>query len=105
MIGFSDEIISFSRVKFVHEFTPLSEGARQTHRKDRNNKRNEDAMVDIQSGVPFEPVYMYSIFKNSTSAGAFLEEGRQQDAEEFLSFLLNGISEEMLKVMNLSCGH
>ena len=85
------------RIKFVREFAPLSEGARLA-RKDRALKRNEDAIVDIQSGVPFEPSYIYTILKNTSSPGVFSVEGRQEDAEEFLSCLLNGISDEMLEV-------
>lgn len=89
--------ITICRIKFAHEFTPLPEGARLA-RKDRAQKRNEDATVDIQSGVPFEPSYIYTILKNTSSPGVFSVEGRQEDAEEFLSCLLNGISDEMLEV-------
>ncbi|XP_011498862.1 PREDICTED: ubiquitin carboxyl-terminal hydrolase 10-B [Ceratosolen solmsi marchali] len=88
-------------IKFVREFTPLSEAARLA-RKDRAQKRNEDAAADIQSGVPFEPSYIYTILKNTSSAGVFSVEGRQEDAEEFLSCLLNGISDEMLELMKLA---
>ncbi|XP_033231396.1 ubiquitin carboxyl-terminal hydrolase 10-B isoform X2 [Belonocnema kinseyi] len=84
--------------KFVHEFTPLSEAARMP-RKDRVHKRNEDASTDVHSGTPFEPSYVYTMLKNTSSV--FSIEGRQEDAEEFLSCLLNGISDEMLEVMKL----
>ncbi|KAJ8670331.1 hypothetical protein QAD02_001590 [Eretmocerus hayati] len=87
-------------IKFVREFVPLPEGARLA-RKDRAQKKNEDSVVDIQSGVPFEPSYIYTILKNSAS-GIFSVEGRQEDAEEFLSCLLNGISDEMLELMKLA---
>ena len=85
------------RVKFVHEFTPLSDGARLA-RKERANKRGEDTIVDIQCGVAFEPFYVYTMLKNMSAAGVFSVEGRQEDAEEFLSCLLNGINDEMLEV-------
>lgn len=85
------------RVKFVREFTPLTEAARMP-RKDRvHNKRGEDTVIDIHSGVAFEPSYVYTMLKH-TSAAAFSVEGRQEDAEEFLSCLLNGINDEMLEV-------
>lgn len=86
------------RVKFVREFTPLTEAARMP-RKDRvHNKRGEDTVIDIQSGVAFEPSYVYTMLKHTSAAGAFSVEGRQEDAEEFLSCLLNGINDEMLEV-------
>lgn len=87
-------------IKFVHEFTPLSDGARLA-RKDRANKRGEDSIVDIQSGVAFEPFYVYTMLKNTSAAGVFSVEGRQEDAEEFLSCLLNGINDEMLELIKL----
>lgn len=87
--------------KFVHEFTPLSEAARMP-RKDRGSRRgNEDTLTDVHCGIPFEPSYVYTVLKNTSSAGVFSIEGRQEDAEEFLSCLLNGISDEMLEVMKL----
>lgn len=42
-------------------------------------------------GPAFEPSYVYKILP------AF-EEGRQEDAEEFMSYLLNGINDEMIEV-------
>ncbi|XP_034186033.2 ubiquitin specific protease 10 isoform X1 [Osmia lignaria lignaria] len=87
-------------IKFVHEFTPLSDAARLA-RKDRANKRGEDTIVDIQSGVAFEPSYVYTMLKNTSAAGVFSVEGRQEDAEEFLSCLLNGINDEMLELIKL----
>lgn len=76
----------------------MSEAARMP-RKDRVNRRgNEDALTDVHCGIPFEPSYVYTVLKNTSSAGVFSIEGRQEDAEEFLSCLLNGISDEMLEV-------
>lgn len=66
-------------------------------RKDRIHKRGED-VIDIYSGVAFEPSYVYTMLKHTSAAGAFSVEGRQEDAEEFLSCLLNGINDEMLEV-------
>lgn len=82
--------------KFVREFTPLTEAARMP-RKDRV-KRGEDTVMDIYSGVAFEPAYVYTMLKHTS---AFSVEGRQEDAEEFLSCLLNGINDEMLDVTKL----
>ncbi|KAK2585424.1 hypothetical protein KPH14_010092 [Odynerus spinipes] len=87
-------------IKFVHEFTPLSDSARLA-RKDRVHKRGDNAIADIQSGMAFEPSYVYTMLKNTSSAGVFSVEGRQEDAEEFLSCLLNGINDEMLELIKL----
>lgn len=86
------------RFRFVQEFTPLSDDAR-CPRKDRVTKRGEDNVVDIQYGVAFEPSYVYTMLQNNSSNGGFSVEGRQEDAEEFLSCLLNGINDEMLEVI------
>ncbi|XP_012269229.2 ubiquitin carboxyl-terminal hydrolase 10-B isoform X1 [Athalia rosae] len=87
-------------IRFVHEFSPLSAGARLP-RKDRAQKRSDEALVPIQSGIAFEPTYVYTMLKNTLCANVFSVEGRQEDAEEFLSCLLNGISDEMLEMMKL----
>lgn len=42
-------------------------------------------------GPAFEPNYVYKILPT-------FEEGRQEDAEEFMSYLLNGINDEMIEV-------
>lgn len=69
-------------------------------RKDlRAQKRGEDIAVDIQGGTAFEPSYVYTMLKNTSCSSVFSIEGRQEDAEEFLSCLLNGISDEMLEVI------
>ncbi|XP_012537790.1 ubiquitin carboxyl-terminal hydrolase 10 [Monomorium pharaonis] len=87
-------------VKFAREFSPLTEAARMP-RKDRVHKRGEDTVIDIYSGIAFEPSYVYTMLKNTSAAGAFSVEGRQEDAEEFLSCLLNGINDEMLELIKL----
>lgn len=87
-----------NRIKFVREFSPLTEAARMP-RKDRKDQRRED--IDIYSGVAFEPSYIYAILKHKSFNGVFSVEGRQEDAEEFLSCLLNGINDEMTEVCHL----
>ncbi|XP_068171232.1 ubiquitin carboxyl-terminal hydrolase 10 isoform X2 [Antennarius striatus] len=59
----------------------------------------EKTMKDIRTGVPFEPTYIYrllTLIKSSLS-----EKGRQEDAEEYLGFTLNGLHEEMLSLKKL----
>lgn len=75
----------------------MTEAARMP-RKDRVHKRGEDTVMDIHNGVAFEPSYVYTMLKHASAAGGFSVEGRQEDAEEFLSCLLNGINDEMLEV-------
>lgn len=79
----------------MREFMPLSETARLP-RKDRAGKRGDDTV--IESGFALEPSYVYTMLKYTSAAGVFSVEGRQEDAEEFLSCLLNGINDEMLDV-------
>nr|KAF6408390.1 ubiquitin specific peptidase 10 [Molossus molossus] len=54
---------------------------------------------DIRPGAAFEPTYIYrllTVIKSSLS-----EKGRQEDAEEYLGFILNGLHEEMLNLKKL----
>ncbi|XP_046422094.1 ubiquitin carboxyl-terminal hydrolase 10 [Neodiprion fabricii] len=87
-------------IRFVHEFSPLAAGARLP-RKDKTHKCADETVVNVQSGIAFEPTYVYTMLKNTSCASVFSVEGRQEDAEEFLSCLLNGISDEMLEMMKL----
>nr|CAB3267543.1 ubiquitin carboxyl-terminal hydrolase 10-like [Phallusia mammillata] len=75
---------------FVHlasEFRPLS------------SKKGYQSSKDVRQGPPFEPRYIYdmlSVIKSTLS-----EKGRQEDAEEFQTCVLNGLHEEMTKLLNL----
>jgi len=65
-------------------------------KKDRNRKRE-----DIVTGVSFGPNYVYKMLLELE--GTFkVVEGRQEDAEEFLTCLLNGLSEEMQSLIKLA---
>jgi len=61
---------------------------------DRGNNHGK-TMADIRSDTAFQPSYLHTMF---TSLGNFSQEGQQEDAEEFLSYLLNSIDNEMLEV-------
>ncbi|XP_059373571.1 ubiquitin carboxyl-terminal hydrolase 10-like isoform X2 [Carassius carassius] len=80
-------------VRFVNEFSnmPVPSKAKQ-------QAAGEKIMKDLRLGAPFEPTYIYklTLVKSSLS-----EKGRQEDAEEYLGFILNGLHEEMLALKKL----
>ncbi|KAI4880908.1 hypothetical protein NFI96_029793, partial [Prochilodus magdalenae] len=81
-------------VRLVNEFSnmPVPSKAKQ-------QAAGEKMIKDIRPGVPFEPTYIYrllTLIKSSLS-----EKGRQEDAEEYLGFTLNGLHEEMLALKKL----
>lgn len=59
--------------------------------KSGNAARKE---AEIVTGPPFEPSYVYKMLANIN--GDLFSDGRQQDAEEMLSFVLNGLHEEVV---------
>lgn len=85
---------------FVSEFNPLPASAR-LKRADRAARSKEgEVQYDIPTGPPFEPQCVYrmlSVIQTDT-----MVEGRQEDAEEFLSCLLNGLNDEMLDLMKMT---
>lgn len=91
---------------FVKEFQHLPASAK-LKRADRaaRSKECEGVQYDIQTGTPFEPTFVYRML--SVIQTDSMVEGRQEDAEEFLSCLLNSLNDEMLdlmKVMDLPNG-
>lgn len=54
---------------------------------------------EIRPGAAFEPTYIYRLLTVVTSG--LSEKGRQEDAEEYLGFILNGLHEEMLALKKL----
>ncbi|XP_047219042.1 ubiquitin carboxyl-terminal hydrolase 10 isoform X3 [Girardinichthys multiradiatus] len=81
-------------VRLVNEFTNMPVPS-----KTKQQTVGEKVIKDIRTGVPFEPTYIYrllTLIKSSLS-----EKGRQEDAEEYLGFTLNGLHEEMLALKKL----
>ncbi|CAG7716892.1 unnamed protein product [Allacma fusca] len=74
---------------FVTEFEPLNRG--NTSKRDR---RSESFIM----GANLEPSGIRKVL-GLLDGSTFKVEGRQQDAEEFLSHLLNGLHDEMIKVI------
>lgn len=87
-----------SIVQFVNEFQPMPVTSR-VGRKEKA-QRKDDGTIEVQSGIAFEPSYIYKML-NSIRSNAFKVEGRQEDAEEFLSCLLNALNDEMQELMKL----
>uniref|UniRef100_A0A8D3CV51 Ubiquitin carboxyl-terminal hydrolase n=1 Tax=Scophthalmus maximus TaxID=52904 RepID=A0A8D3CV51_SCOMX len=91
-------------VRLVNEFNnmPVPSKAKQQAVGDK-------VMKDIRPGVPFEPTYIYkllTLIKSSLSEKNLTthlkgKKGRQEDAEEYLGFTLNGLHEEMLALKKL----
>lgn len=80
-------------VRLVNEFNnmPVPSKTKQ--------QAGDKVVKDIRPGAPFEPTYIYkllTLIKSSLS-----EKGRQEDAEEYLGFTLNGLHEEMLALKKL----
>jgi len=61
---------------------------------DKGNNHGKK-VIDIHSDTAFEPSYLHTTFRDITN---FCYNGQQEDAEKFLSRLLNGIDDEMLEV-------
>lgn len=82
--------VIYIRVQFIGEFQQLSiKNGRTTQQQRQATSVATQETPDV--GSAFEPSYVYKILP------AF-EEGRQEDAEEFMSYLLNGINDEMIEV-------
>uniref|UniRef100_A0A3B5LV16 Ubiquitin carboxyl-terminal hydrolase n=1 Tax=Xiphophorus couchianus TaxID=32473 RepID=A0A3B5LV16_9TELE len=81
-------------VRLVNEFNNMPVPS-----KTKQQTVGDKVVKDIRPGVPFEPTYIYkllTLIKSSLS-----EKGRQEDAEEYLGFTLNGLHEEMLALKKL----
>jgi ubiquitin carboxyl-terminal hydrolase 10 len=81
-------------VEFVNEYRPL-EVFSKNQKKDRLGKRDE-----IHVDTTFEPNYVYTALMEASTWQR--DEGRQEDAEEFLSHLLNVLDEEMRGLLQLT---
>ena len=81
---------------FFSEFSPLDNFPKLNHRQNKN-KKNED----LPLGKILEPTTIYNVLLNLNSDTFKVIEGRQEDAEEFLTFLLNGLNDEMMALLKL----
>ena len=56
--------------------------------------RKLDAFQELIPGKPFEPISMLSVIQGNS----LFTVGQQEDAQEFLTCLLNGLNDEMVEV-------
>ncbi|XP_075694398.1 ubiquitin carboxyl-terminal hydrolase 10 isoform X2 [Rhinoderma darwinii] len=84
-----------SFVRLMYEFTnmPVIPKAKQAA------AAGDKVVRDIRPGPAFEPTYIYRLL--TVSKSSLSEKGRQEDAEEYLGFVLNGLHEEMLSLKKL----
>lgn len=85
-------LFAFRRVQFVEEFKLVPQKAR----RDKSRKL-DTAPQEIIPGKPFEPSYMYNMLSVIQNNSTFTM-GQQEDAQEFLTCLLNGLNDEMVEV-------
>ena len=86
-----DKSILKSLYEFFQEFQPMEKFPKQ-HRR---GKKNEDLLM-VKT---FEATSVYKTLLDLNSDNFKVVEGRQEDAEEFLTFLLNGVNDEMLALL------
>lgn len=89
-----------SIVEYVNEFSDMAPILKPSKKeKGSSGARMEPEIVP---GSPFEPSYVYKMLANM--GGDMFTEGRQQDAEEMLSLVLNGLHDEMVEALKLAGG-
>ncbi|XP_044760332.1 ubiquitin carboxyl-terminal hydrolase 10-like [Coccinella septempunctata] len=84
--------------KFINKFEKLPDS--YLNRISKRNKKKQGSF-DFSCGDSIEESSIYTIL-NDTRSDSFLVEGRQEDAEEFLGLLLNGLKDEMMNIIE-SC--
>jgi ubiquitin carboxyl-terminal hydrolase 10 len=82
--------------EFVDDFEVMSSNFPKLNRRDKGKKTE-----DLPLGKTFEPTSIYKMLLGLTSDTFKVMEGRQEDAEEFLTFLLNGLNDEMFAATKL----
>lgn len=84
-------------IDLVNEFAALPPGSRltTTRRGEKSgHSKKDDVAYDLVCDPSFEPTTIHKLWNSSRLE----HEGRQEDAEEFLSYLLNKLNDEMMEV-------
>lgn len=63
-------------------------------------KLKKDETPDVTTDAAFEPAVIYKMLNNVRDN--FTVEGRQEDAEEFLTWILNKMNDEIIEVSEFS---
>lgn len=77
------------RIELVSNYTPRKWTPRE--------KGKKDEVPEIARDTAFEPTVVLRMLQ-ALRTDMFPVEGRQEDAEEFLSFILNRMNDEMIEV-------
>lgn len=96
--GKSSTPVIDSIVEYIHEFSEMAPMLKPCKKDKSGNAARKE--TEIVTGPPFEPSYVYKMLANIN--GDLFSDGRQQDAEEMLSFVLNGLHEEMVEALKLA---
>ncbi|KAK4323537.1 hypothetical protein Pmani_005770 [Petrolisthes manimaculis] len=99
--GKSSTPVIDSIVEYIHEFSDMAPSMKPS-RKEKGGAGGAAGRrdQDIIPGPPFEPSYVYKML--ATMNGELFKDGRQQDAEEMLSFVLNALHEEMVEALKVA---
>ncbi|XP_026316813.1 proline-rich extensin-like protein EPR1 isoform X2 [Hyposmocoma kahamanoa] len=93
--GKSSTPVIDSMVELCYEFSPIAPGARNTR-----GSRGEGTSPVVPAGPPLEGGAGLKVLR-ALRPFPGSQEGRQEDAEEFLGCLLNSLNDEMLELMKL----
>ncbi|XP_055324192.1 putative mediator of RNA polymerase II transcription subunit 26 isoform X3 [Sitodiplosis mosellana] len=82
--------------ELVREFSNLPNGSR-LHRRDKGGNKKEDVTFELVTDSSIEPTAIHKLWNSTRNDN----EGRQEDAEEFLGYVLNKLNDEMLELKKL----
>ncbi|GBP24011.1 Ubiquitin carboxyl-terminal hydrolase 10-A [Eumeta japonica] len=94
--GKSSTPVIDAMVELCYEFTPLSSNGRISRAR---GSESASTSLPIQTGQPLDPSAVQRVLRALRPFPS--QEGRQEDAEEFLGCLLNGLNDEMLELIKL----